>query len=331
MSQCKSCDKESDYEVPQCKHVYCLSCWKDIKETAKSDYVTLCCTVCALQAVKCGQKRSWSEGDQTEAELPTKQRRSSAAAAAATKSISLDLQCNEKGTPIRLSVSMVGFNDDVDSGIEVPSHSDASEPADPVDSAPTEAEVRREQEKAEEDEVFVAGMQQITDGMEELQANLFKQLENLDLRDDPDFEAVCNDQAQPSAQTGVEGAPENDGNKEIMLRANLVTSANDHQGDKQAVNGRSCDTPKPEASSDDEGETDDTTSSSGDDDEQLYPHRCEAENFDVNRDASLSANFRQGSDDPNNRYYDSNVNQMAGVYSYVTSPTSVGQMLSSLS
>ena len=332
MAQCKSCDKESDIIVAQCQHQYCLGCWKEIKETAKSEFVTLCCNACALQAIKCGQKRSYSEGDETE--LPTKQRRGS------EKSISLNLQCNKSGTPIALNVSMVGFGDEADSGVESCGSAETSEPGDvqATQDEVIEDEVKREEQEAAENREFLGELQQITDGMEQLQCQLFERLDELDRQAGPMGQSDgLNEEGNPPAKNEITQEEQENIPVDQHPLHNISTPNYNRVKDESVVSTPQIDSEEPSDDEDDEDASDEYGSSGPGDSDKIDSanqedlqdcadvHSEEHENIDV------SFNRVNGGNSSNHAHDVKSHHPSLAVDRHAMSPTVVGQMLVALS
>ena len=328
MAQCKSCVKESDIIVPQCQHQYCLGCWKEIKETAKSDSVTLCCNACAFQAIKCGQKRSYSEGDETE--LPSKQGRGS------EKSISLNLQCNKSGTPIALNVFMVGFGDEADSGVESSGSAETSELGD-VQAAQDEAiedEVKREEQEAEENREFLGELQQITDGMEQLQSQLFERLDELDRQAESDGQ---NEEGNLPAKNEITQEEQENILVDQHPLQSISTPNYNRVKDESGVGTPQIDSEEPSHDEDDDDHSDEYGSSDPADNDKIDSanqedlqdcadvHSEEDENIDV------SFNQVDGGNSSNHVHDVNSHHPSLAVDRHAMSPTAVGQMLVALS
>ena len=330
MAQCKSCDKESDIIVPQCQHQYCLGCWREVKETAKSEFVTLCCNACALQAIKCGQKRSYSEGDETE--LPTKQRRGS------EKSISLNLQCNKSGTPIALNVSMVGFGDEADSGVESSGSDETSELGDvqATQDEVIEDEVKREEQEAEENREFLGELQQMTDGMEQLQFQLF---DELDGQAGPMGQSDGqNEEGSPSAKNDI--TPEEQENilvDQHPLHNNTSTPNYNRVKDESVVSTTQIDSEEPSDDEDDEDASDENGSSDPGDSDKIDSANqedlqdCDDVHSEEDENIGVSLDQVNGGNSSNHAHDVKSHHPSLAVDRHAMSPTAVGQMLVALS
>ena len=231
---------------------------------------------------------------------------------------------------------MVGFGDEADSGVESSGSAETSELGDvqATQDEVIEDEVKREEQEAEENREFLGELQQITDGMEKLQCQLFERLDELDRQAESDGQ---NEEGNPPGKNEITQEEQENIPVDQHPLHSISTPNYDRVKDESGVSTPQIDSEEPSDDEDDDNDSDEYgISDPGDNDkidsanqEDLQDcddvHGKEDENIDVSFDQVDGGNSSNHVHDVNSHH------PSLAVDRYAMSPTVVGQMLVALS